>query len=235
MPSDKPLLENVFLDRDGTIIHDRHYLSDPDGVELLPDAGPALARLARRGARLFMVTNQSGIGRGYFRQEEYLACALRLREILAGLGLALTGSVFCPHAPEEGCACRKPGIGMWERLCARHTLNSFKTVMLGDKAEDIGFGQNAGFAATILVLTGKGAQSAAALSLPEIPAGKSFLALDQAGAERAAGQAGPDCGSSASPLGQAVRPSALARDLSGAADFLEEYFSFPEKSIPAGQ
>ncbi|WP_461210765.1 D-glycero-alpha-D-manno-heptose-1,7-bisphosphate 7-phosphatase [Desulfocurvus sp. DL9XJH121] len=163
----KPL-QNVILDRDGTVIRDRHYLSDPDGVELLPGAARGLARLAGAGVRLFLASNQSGIGRGYFGLDEHQAVQARLDEVLAGAGVRLAGAAFCPHAPEDGCACRKPATGMWEDLAREHGLDAQATAMVGDKPADVSMGLNAGLAATVLVLTGKGRESAEKLGLPPL-------------------------------------------------------------------
>ena len=155
----------LLLDRDGTVIADKHYLADPDGVELLPGVGEALGLLSSRGVRLFLVSNQSGVGRGLFPLQSVLECNARLRDLLAPYGVRFTDSVFCPHSPEEHCACRKPGIGMWEELRLRHGLSPETTAMVGDKAEDMAFAAEAGLAGRILVLTGKGAATAVALGL----------------------------------------------------------------------
>ncbi len=160
-------ITTIFLDRDGTIIEDRHYLSDPDGVTLLPQAGEALSRLAGQGLRIFIVTNQSGIGRGYFSLEDYLACQARLDAMLSELGVTVTATAHCPHAPEKPCTCRKPRIGMWEALRDAHNLKAEECVMIGDKMADINFGHNAGFAASILVLTGKGEKTAKDYGFPK--------------------------------------------------------------------
>ncbi len=180
-------IRSVFFDRDGTVIVDKHYLSDPAGVELLPGAAEGLGMLAWAGTRLFLVTNQSGIGRGYFTEKDYHACDAALRRQLAERGMSFEGSAFCPHAPEEDCACRKPGLGMWEKLRGEHDLRPEHSAMVGDKAEDIAFGLAANFAATVLVLTGKGAAAAEKMGLPPLPEGESFLAI----AERREGQ--PHC------------------------------------------
>jgi D-glycero-D-manno-heptose 1,7-bisphosphate phosphatase len=150
-------IENVILDRDGTVIVDKHYLHDPAGVELLPGAGEGLALLARAGIRLFIATNQSGIGRGYFPEADYHAVDARLRDMLADYGVSIVDTAFCPHAPDTPCNCRKPATGMWSRLAADHGLAPANTVMIGDKDADVRFGLEAGLAASILVLTGKGA------------------------------------------------------------------------------
>lgn len=164
-----PTLNTLFLDRDGTIIEDRHYLADPDGVQLLPGVGEALGRLCAAGVRLFLVTNQSGIGRGYFCEDDLNRCQSRLDELLAPYSACLTGMRFCPHEPNIDCECRKPNIGMWHSLAKEHCLDPAHCAMVGDKPADVLFGAQAGFAASFLVLTGKGEQSAGAwqASLPQ--------------------------------------------------------------------
>lgn len=162
-----PVLDAVFLDRDGTVIEDAHYLRDPALVRLLPGAGPALKALADAGMRLFLVTNQSGVGRGMFTEKDVLACHARLKELLAGHGVAFTDWAYCPHAPEAGCDCRKPGPGMWRALRAEHGLYPARCAMVGDKLEDVRFGLDLGFAVTVLVMTGKGENHAARLGLAE--------------------------------------------------------------------
>lgn len=159
-------LRSVFLDRDGTLIEDRHYLSDPAGVVLLPGAAAALARLARAGCELFLVSNQSGVGRGYFSEADVRACQERLDDLLADAGVRLTEAVWCPHAPEAGCRCRKPLPGLWERIASRRGLDPQASAMIGDKAADLHFAFNAGFAAAVLVLTGEGENERADWPLP---------------------------------------------------------------------
>ncbi len=156
-----PALQDIFLDRDGVVIQDKHYLSEPGQVRLTPGAGPALGRLRRAGARLFLVTNQSGVGRGYFSESDYQACQQRLRELLRPYGAVLADVAHCPHAPgDKNCSCRKPATGMWEQLKAVHDLDPSKCAMVGDKPSDILFARNAGFAVAALVCTGKGERTA---------------------------------------------------------------------------
>jgi D-glycero-D-manno-heptose 1,7-bisphosphate phosphatase len=180
-PMNPALLKNIFCDRDGTVIFDRDYLADPERVELLPGASSGLARLTVFGYKLFLATNQSGIGRGFFRLEDYQACQNRLTQELSACGVHFTGSAFCPHAPsqngEPGCLCRKPLPGLWHALREQYGLRPENCVMVGDKIDDLLFGKNAGFPASILVLTGKGKASALELGLPEIPADKTYLAF----------------------------------------------------------
>ncbi len=154
------MIQYFFADRDGTLIVDKHYLCDPDQVELFPQAGYALKLLQDRAVRTYVVTNQSGIGRGYFSETEFFACQDRLAELLSREGVRLGDYAYCPHAPEENCTCRKPRLGMWERLRAQYGMDPRQCVMIGDKKEDVLFGINAGFAYSCLVLTGKGKKTA---------------------------------------------------------------------------
>ena len=141
----------VLLDRDGTLIEDKHYLSEPSGVALLPGVGPALSRLVQAGHRLFLVSNQSGVGRGYFTEQAVVACQKWLEELLEPYGVAFTDAVWCPHAPEESCFCRKPLPGMFDELRARHGLLPETTFMIGDKLDDLEFAVNAGLSAGLRI------------------------------------------------------------------------------------
>ena len=134
-----PGVAGVFLDRDGTIIADRHYLRDPAGVELLPGVAWALARLNEARIPVIVVTNQSGIGRGYFSMADYDRVAARLDELLANEGARIDASYLCPHAPDrkEPCACRKPGVLLYERAIADHGLDGASSFFIGDMWRDV--------------------------------------------------------------------------------------------------
>jgi D-glycero-D-manno-heptose 1,7-bisphosphate phosphatase len=140
----------VFLDRDGTVIRDCGYLGDTDGVVLLPGAGPALARLAAAGYLMVVVTNQSGIGRGYFDAATVLAQQARLEELLLPFAVKLSGFAFCPHLPADGCNCRKPRPGMILAQAGRLGIDTGASFMVGDKRSDILAGSSAG-CRTVLV------------------------------------------------------------------------------------
>lgn len=129
----------VFLDRDGTLIVDRHYLSDPEGVELLPGAAQAVARLNGAGHPVFLVTNQSGIGRGYFTAAQYRAVHARVVELLAAAGARLDGEYHAPHAPGDPDpeALRKPGAGMFLRAAREHGLELAGAFFVGDRVRDV--------------------------------------------------------------------------------------------------
>ena len=135
-------IQNILLDRDGTIIADKHYLHCPEEVELLPGAGETLRQWQKNGLRLFLVTNQSGIGRRYFNERDYINVHERLCELLKAFDVYFTDALFCPHAPEDNCQCRKPATGMWQILRAKHGLKAAETLMIRDKKADIVFAQN---------------------------------------------------------------------------------------------
>jgi D-glycero-D-manno-heptose 1,7-bisphosphate phosphatase len=153
----------VALDRDGTIIVERHYLSDPEQVALLPGAATGLRALRALGLGLVVVTNQSAIGRGFFDQARLEAIHQRLGALLQAQGVRLDGLYVCPHRPDEGCACRKPGTGLLERAASELRFDPRSSFVIGDKACDVELGQRVG-ATTLLVRTGYGAQTLATLS-----------------------------------------------------------------------
>lgn len=157
---------DIILDRDGTLIEEEHYLRDPSRVRLIPGAGRAMHRLQEAGARFHLVTNQSGIGRGYFTLDDYLAVQARLDTLLLEHKVRLHGVRFCPHAPEENCRCRKPAIGLWDSLRREYDLDPDRCVMIGDKEADLEFASQTGLKTAILVLTGHGPEEAARLGLP---------------------------------------------------------------------
>ena len=129
----------VFLDRDGTLIVDRHYLSDPAGVELLPGAAEAVARMSAAGLFTALVTNQSGISRGYFTEAQYRAVHRRLVELLAEHGARLDAEYHCPLGPDEPDPqeCRKPRPGMYLRAARDHGLDLARSFYVGDRLRDV--------------------------------------------------------------------------------------------------
>jgi len=127
----------ALLDRDGTLIENAHYLSDPAGVRLLPGTVEGLLELRRLGYRLVMVSNQSGVGRGYFGEAEVRAVNARLQELLAPHGAELDLLLYCPHSPEAGCACRKPGPAMAEEACRLLDASLEGAIVVGDSDCDM--------------------------------------------------------------------------------------------------
>lgn len=152
----------VFVDRDGTIIRERDYLSDPDGVELLPGAVAGLRAFAEAGYAVVIVTNQSGIGRGYFGEDEYAAVQRRVVERLAAAGVEVVASYHCPHHPEHTgpCECRKPAPGLFLRAIREHELDAAASVWIGDRVRDVVPARDLGGRA-VLVRTGYGRKESA--------------------------------------------------------------------------
>lgn len=150
----------VLLDRDGTLIEERHYLHDPEGVVLLPGVGEGLQRLQRAGFLLGVVTNQAGIGRGYYDEAAMHAVNDRMCALLAAYDVRFAGIWFCPHAPDAGCACRKPAPGMVLAAARALGFEPSSAVIVGDKPCDVELAHAVG-AKGILVCTGYGQASAA--------------------------------------------------------------------------
>lgn len=149
------MMKAVFLDRDGTLIYEKPgvYLSDPQQVRLYKSTQPALALLSKSGFKLFIVSNQSGIGRGYFTAKEVNAVHAHLQKLLKPTHIEEI--VFCPHAPDEKCTCRKPQPKMGLMLIKKYKIDPKSSYMIGDKKADIDFGRALG-CKTVLVTTANG-------------------------------------------------------------------------------
>lgn len=145
----------VLLDRDGTLIAERNYLTRPEKVELLPATGRGLRLLNHLGLGLAVLTNQSGLGRGYFDRPALDAIHARLTRLLAAEGVSLAGIYFCPHVPEDDCDCRKPRVGLAQRAAVELNFDLASSFVIGDQACDIELGRRLG-ATTFLVRTGYG-------------------------------------------------------------------------------
>lgn len=158
-PSVRPA---VFLDRDGTIVVERYYLADPDGVELVPGAASALRSLAAAGYALVVVTNQSGIARGLYGEEEFRAVQRRIEDLLERDGVRLDGVYHCPHHPDYTgpCDCRKPAPGLFRRAARELGLDLARSICIGDRLKDVVPARDLGCAGGILVRTGYGEEQA---------------------------------------------------------------------------
>lgn len=152
-----PRAAAVFLDRDGTLNVERHYLSHPDQFELLPGVPRALRRLGTAGFRLVVVTNQSGIGRGYFTGADLESIHGRMQELLSAHGVRLDAIYSAPEAPGQPSRYRKPSPQALFDARDRFGLDLSRSFMVGDKWVDVETGRNAGCAASLLVRTGYGA------------------------------------------------------------------------------
>jgi D-glycero-D-manno-heptose 1,7-bisphosphate phosphatase len=149
----------VVLDRDGTIIVHHPYLSDPAQVELLPGAAEGLRALRNLGLGLVVATNQSALGRGYFSVARLDEIHARMHALLAAEGITLDGVYYCPHTPDDTCACRKPSPGLVHAAASEHRFRPSETFVVGDNVCDIQLGQQVG-ATTLLVTTGYGREVA---------------------------------------------------------------------------
>lgn len=129
----------AFLDRDGTIIEDVGYVSRPEDVRLIPGAAEAIARINAAGVPVIVVSNQSGIGRGYFTYDDYALVQTRVEELLSERGARLDGIYICPHAPSDQapCACRKPGVALFECAAHDHGIDLGHSWYAGDKWRDV--------------------------------------------------------------------------------------------------
>ena len=153
----------VFLDRDGTLIEDRHYLRDPADVRLLPGAADAVRRLNLASVPVVVVTNQSGIARGLLTENDYLDTTRRLDALLAAGGASVAAHYHCPHLPEISgpCECRKPGPLLYRRAATDLALDLTRSWWIGDRVRDIAAALRLG-GRGVLVLTGAGADEAPA-------------------------------------------------------------------------
>jgi histidinol-phosphate phosphatase family protein len=140
----------VFVDKDGTLIEDVPYNVDPARVRLAPGAADAVASLADAGFQIFVVSNQPGVALAKFPEAALAGVEARLRALLPR---PLDGFYYCPHAPRDGCACRKPASGLIERAAGEHRLDLRRAWMIGDILDDVEAGRRAG-CRTVLIDNG---------------------------------------------------------------------------------
>lgn len=152
----------VFLDRDGTIIEDAEYLSDPEQVKLLPGSARGINIINKMGLKSIIVTNQSGVARGYFNESVIQHVQKKLEQLLEAEGARVDAMYYCPHHPTSGnppylkeCNCRKPNTGMIDAAVEDLSIDPRHSYVIGDKAIDIELAHHAG-AKGILVKTGYG-------------------------------------------------------------------------------
>jgi histidinol-phosphate phosphatase family protein len=153
----------VFLDRDGTINEDTGYVGRPEDVALINGAPEAIKLLNGIGAKVIVISNQSGVGRGYFTKEAVVKVNRTVEGLLGQKGARIDGFYFCPHHPEDNCKCRKPATGLIDRAASLHKVDVKRSYVVGDKASDVLLAKNAG-AKSIMVLTGHGGADVKKLS-----------------------------------------------------------------------
>jgi histidinol-phosphate phosphatase family protein len=145
----------VFVDRDGTLVVEEGYLSEPARMQLLPGVARALRQLREAGLPIVVISNQAGVGRGLYPIERAYATMARLRRMLRAEGVELDAVRFCPHAPDAGCECRKPGTLLMRQAAEDLRLSLAGSAMVGDKRIDVEAGQAMG-GMGLLVRTGYG-------------------------------------------------------------------------------
>jgi D-glycero-D-manno-heptose 1,7-bisphosphate phosphatase len=175
----------ALIDRDGTIIVDKVHLRDPDGIEFAPGAIEGLRLLRDAGFALVLITNQSGIARGYFDAARLEQIHGRLQSMLAAEGLRLEAIYVCPHGPHDGCDCRKPAPGMVKSAMRDLGFGPDEAVLIGDSDADMGAAAAAGVVGLRVTSAGKSAAIGAAVDFLEA-ARRARVLL----AEREGGQAG---------------------------------------------
>ena len=141
----------AFLDRDNTLIYDPGYIHEPEKVELLEGVPEGLKLLKRKGFLLVVISNQSGIGRGYFEERDFWAVNERIQELLKPYGIQIDAFYFCPHRPDEECMCRKPNTMLVERAAEELNIDVGKSIVIGDKDSDVELGIRAGCRAAVKV------------------------------------------------------------------------------------
>ncbi len=141
----------IFLDRDGVINVDRGYVSTIEAFEFVPHLFETLRHFQALGYLLIIVTNQSGIGRGYYTLEDFKKLSAWMLERLEEEGIEIDALYHCPHDPDSGCGCRKPAPGMILEAIDTFGIDPQRSWMIGDKQSDIGAAKNAGIERTILI------------------------------------------------------------------------------------
>lgn len=141
----------VFLDRDGTLVRDPGYVHRVEDFTLLPGVVEGLGRLQTAGWKLAIVTNQSGIGRGLFSESDFEAFQKHLTSELGDQGITIAGTFHCPHAPEEGCPCRKPAAGLFDQARDQLGADLAASWMIGDSERDAQAASAAGLAGAVWI------------------------------------------------------------------------------------
>jgi D-glycero-D-manno-heptose 1,7-bisphosphate phosphatase len=174
MSERRTLRPAVFLDRDGTISEEVGYLNHASRFRMFPFTAAAIRRLNDAGLPAIVVTNQSGVGRGYFPESLVHEVHGQMKKELASQGARLDAIYYCAHGSEQTCDCRKPSIGMLERAAREHLVDLKRSFVVGDRHSDILLAENAG-ARGILVRTGYG-EGEVTWHVPDWPRQPDFIA-----------------------------------------------------------
>ncbi|MCI4324528.1 MAG: HAD family hydrolase [Thermoplasmata archaeon] len=153
----------VFVDRDGTLNPDLHYLSDAARVEVFRGVGEGVRLLREHGYLVICVTNQSGVERGFYTDADVVAIHERIERLLAPSGAAIDRFYYCPHAPETHCRCRKPGTELFERAARDFGIEFAASAIVGDRSLDVEAGERLGLLTALVPPPGHEAEAAAEL------------------------------------------------------------------------
>jgi histidinol-phosphate phosphatase family domain/HAD-superfamily hydrolase, subfamily IIIA len=167
--SNSPRRAAIFLDRDGTLIKDANYPADPREVTPIPGAAEALRQFQSMGFALVVVSNQSGVGRGFITDEQAAAVDTQFRDIFSRAGIVFDGVYYCPHSPDAGCDCRKPRPGLLHRAAGELNLSLSDSVLIGDKIEDGQAAQAVGGLGILVTVDPERARAGAASGLAVFP------------------------------------------------------------------
>lgn len=168
----------VFLDRDNTINYDPGYLADPALVRLLPNAAKGLRLLQANGMPLILISNQAGVGRGFFGENALHAVHARLEALLAAEDIHLHAFYYCLHAPGDACECRKPAPGMLHRAAREHAIDLHASFMIGDKPSDVEAGKRAG-CRTVLIRPTPNGEPFADVVCPDLLAAAQWILAER--------------------------------------------------------
>jgi D-glycero-D-manno-heptose 1,7-bisphosphate phosphatase len=173
----------VFLDRDGTLIADAEYLSQPSQIKLFSNTAEALKLLRKAGFYLFVVSNQSGVARGYFPESMVRKVHQKLQQMLKSKGARIDAFFYCPHYPagkvkvlSRVCDCRKPRAGMIKQAARKYPIDLKRSYVVGDKMDDLLLARKAKLSGGLLVRTGNGRKNEKELKAAPLP--KSFVVSD---------------------------------------------------------
>lgn len=140
----KPVNRAIFFDRDGTLIYDPGYLSEIAQIKFFDGVLDKISQLKEKGFKIFIVTNQSGVGRGYFTENKLKEIHIALMEMMSIANARADGIIYCPHVPEDQCLCRKPNPNMVVKLAKEHDVSLKDSFFVGDKIQDVLTGKNSG-------------------------------------------------------------------------------------------
>lgn len=163
-PTERPVRRALFVDRDGTLNPDLHYLKEAERIELFRGVGRALVLAREHGYLVVCVTNQSGIGRGHYSHDDVHRMHARLNERLASEGARIDAFYYCPHTPEEQCRCRKPATGLFEDARRDWNIDFAGSAVVGDRALDAQAGRRLGLLTALVGRPGHGEALAAELT-----------------------------------------------------------------------